>query len=343
VFGKPYMAQILNKVYQTVPRNGIQAFLFGADSIESTPGITLGNYHDNEASGLTVLRGSEGKYLLFKHGKFGGEHDHYDKLGIHFLANGVEVADDLGTVGYGAPLHYDYFKNTFTHNTVCINGLNQPPADGKTIRYEQRADGILVEGHADWCGEGPELDSLTIVQWDQPSYRGVAMRRSILFTDDYFVEAFLVRGAQGRVVDWLNHAQGEMALPKADYRSVNVQIGESKPQSFLHDAKGFVPLGVQETRWSQAAGTLRVFSACNSPSELVYALGPNKPGCAELGYEIHRTRPVGGDVLYMNVFAFGSAGEKISAVELSETAPGEVLAQITLGAEKRAHRFTIGK
>ena len=147
VFGKPYMAQILNKVYQTVPRDGIQAFLFGADTIENTPELTLVNYHDNEASGFTVLRGSEGKYLLFKHGKFGGEHDHYDKLGIHFLANGVEVADDLGTVGYGAPHHYPYFKNTFTHNTVCINGLNQPPADGRTIRYEQRADGILVEGH----------------------------------------------------------------------------------------------------------------------------------------------------------------------------------------------------
>lgn len=343
VFRKPYMAQLLNKVYATVPRDGIQAFLYGADTIEPTPALTLADYHDPDASGFTVLRGSEEKYLLFKHGKFGGEHDHYDKLGIHFLANGAEVADDLGTVGYGAPHHYPYFKNTFTHNTVCINGLNQPPADGKTIQHDLRQDGTLVEGHADWCGEGPQLESLTIEQWDMPSYAGVTLRRAILFNDDYFVEAFLVRGAQGRVVDWLNHAQGTQSLPAADYRPAHVQVGQSKPQSFIEGAKGFAPQGVVETRWTQPAGTLRLFSACNTQSELIYALGPNKPGCAPLGYAIHRTRPEAGDVLYMNLFAFGKAGERITSVALRETAPGEVLAEVTLGAETRTHRFTIGK
>ena len=231
------MAQILNKVYTSVKRNSIQALLYGADKIEPTPPMVLGNYHDTDASGITVLRGSNGKYLLFKHGKFGGEHDHYDKLGIHFLANDVEVADDLGTVGYGAPHHYPYFKNTFTHNTVCINGMNQPPADGKAVQYTKRTDGILVEGHVDWCGKEPALDSLTIEQWDTPSYACVTMRRAILFNDDYFVEAFLVRGAKNRVVDWLNHAQGELITPVADYQPATVQVGASKPQSFLYDSK----------------------------------------------------------------------------------------------------------
>lgn len=109
--------------------------MYGVDEIEDVEPLTLSNYHDNEASGLTVVHGAGEQYLLFKHGKFGGEHDHYDKLGIHYSVGECDVIADFGTVGYNAPHHYPYFKNTFTHNTVCINGVNQPPADGKTIEY----------------------------------------------------------------------------------------------------------------------------------------------------------------------------------------------------------------
>ncbi len=343
IFQDAYMAQMLNTVYAHSRRGGIQAFLFGADVIESTSYPAQENYHDENGSGFTVLRGPEGKYLLFKHGKYGGEHDHYDKLGIHFMANGVCVADDLGTVGYGAPHHYAYFKNTFTHNTVCINGLNQPPADGRVVQYLHREDGVLVEAHADWCGKGPELDSLVINQWDMPSYEGVTMRRAILFGDDYFVEAFLIRGAKGRVVDWVIHPQGKAELPGEEYRPAEVRIGGSVPQSFLHGARSFVPQHVTETRWYQESGTFRLFSALNRPGEMIYAEGPNNPPSKDISYAVYRTVPKDADVVFMHVFAFGKAGEKITRVVLQEEAPGEILAEVTLGEEKCVHRFTIGK
>ena len=343
IFGEPYMAQLLQTIYSRTTRDSAEALFFGADEITGEARLDLEEYHDAGGSGFTVLRGTEGKYLLFKHGKYGGEHDHYDKLGIHFVAGGFDVVNDLGTVAYGAPHHYAYFKNTFSHNTVCINGLNQPPADGSVIQYARRSDGVLVEGHADWCGKGPELDSYTIEQWDRPSYEGVVMRRCILFAQEYFVEAFLVRGAQGRVVDWIVHPQGEVRLPDAKLSPATVKVGNSVPQGFFQQAKSFSPTHVAEASWHQEHGTFRLFSACNQPYELIYAIGPNNPPSRHLHYAICRARPGQEDVLFMNVFAYGKAGEGITAVTLTTPAPGEVLAEILLKDERRLHRFSIGK
>ncbi len=342
LFQKPEMAQVLRKIYSVSPRDGIQAFLYGVDSIPPGPLLPLGNYHDDGGSGLTVLRGPEGSYLLFKHGHYGGEHDHYDKLGIHFLAGGCRVADDLGTVGYGAPHHYAYFKNTAAHNTVCINGLNQPPADGRVVQYACREDGVLVEAHADWCGSMPELDSLTISQWDEPSYAGVTMRRALLFGEDYFVEAFLVRGAEGRTVDWVLHPRGEIIPPPEACRLIEAALPGSAPQSFLRDAVSFSPRGLVETRWRQPAGDLRLFSACSRHSEMIYAKGPANPPTETLFYVIHRTRPGREDVLYINLFAFGRAGALITGVSLLETSPGHIRSVVHMGKKKRIHHFTIG-
>ena len=83
--------------------------------------------------------------------------------------------------------------NTFTHNAVCIGAQNQPPCNGRAVRYEKKDGETLVEGHADWRGAPPELDSFIIRQWDEASYEGVSMERTILHRDEYFLEAFRVR------------------------------------------------------------------------------------------------------------------------------------------------------
>ena len=163
-----FSAVLLNKIYSMTERDNLMAFLYGVD-IEPTGDFVLEDYHDNEASGLTIMRGDKGEYLLFKHGSFGGEHDHYDKLAMQLTIGHADVIRDLGTVGYGAPPHYGYFKNTFTHNTVCIEGENQPPCNGRTVRFEKK-DGItgwkqtlkmgletgIVNGyHLHYYGNGP--------------------------------------------------------------------------------------------------------------------------------------------------------------------------------------------
>jgi hypothetical protein len=293
--------------------------------------MRLKDYHNDDQSGLTVLRGSEGKYLLFKHGRFGGEHDHYDKLGIHLMAADVDVVDDLGTVGYAAPHHYPYFKNTFTHNTVCINGVNQPPCDGRMLQYERRADGVLVEGHADWCGAPPVLDSFVIRQWDEEAYRGVTMRRAILFTDAYFVEAFLVRGAADRTVDWVIHPRGEAKLPEKP--AVQAHVGDSAPQRFLHDAVAVDNSGETVTCWTQDAGSLRVFSACTRPGRFLYATGPANPTTENLRYMFLRVEHAPEDGGVYECVYIRQAGQGVQSVNFSYDGCGQITACVWLDGQ----------
>lgn len=47
-------------------------------------------------------------------------------------------------------MHYDYYKNTGSHNTVNIEGENQAPVNAVLKRYEQRDGVIYVDAAADW-------------------------------------------------------------------------------------------------------------------------------------------------------------------------------------------------
>ena len=341
-------ATLLNEIYERVPRDGREVLLYGEDEIQPTGKLTFSDYHDNEASGLTIFHGKNGRYLLMKHGKFGGEHDHYDKLGIHFLVDGQDVVDDMGTVFYAGPHHYQYFKNTFTHNTVCIDAVNQPPCNGKTISYEKREDGTYLEAHADWCHGPVDLDSFTIKQWDDEAYEGVAMRRAILFCDDYFLEAFLVKGAgKDRNVDWIVHPQGEAVLPDLDYKPV--VLGESAPIQFFEDAKGAKREGIVKTQWTTPACTLTLYSTANVETEAIYAKGPNNPTDNMLQYFIQRSR--GNDeVVFLNVFetqvGAENQGEGIGSriTNLSMTyEDNQVTVSLVYDGEKRTHQFALGR
>ncbi len=122
----------------------MEAFIYGVDELPPCSHLSK-NYHVKEGlSGNTFLRGSNGRYLLFKHDSYGGEHDHYDRLDISYLAYGKRIAPDLGTTGYGALLHYDYYKNTGSHNTVMIGEENQAPVNAVLKRYEE-LDGLFMQ------------------------------------------------------------------------------------------------------------------------------------------------------------------------------------------------------
>lgn len=334
------MAQLLNKVYSVKARDGVQALLYGVDEIEAAEPLTLCNYHDNEASGLTVLHGAGEQYLLFKHGRFGGEHDHYDKLGVHYAVGKRDVIADFGTVGYNAPHHYPYFKNTFTHNTVCINGVNQPPADGKTVCYQAQEGEVLVQGFAGWVGELPDRDSLTVKQWDEEAYRGVRMNRALLVRDEYIVEAFLVRGADGKTVDWNIHPKGRPVVPAGAKPDA---VGDSQPQRFLHDAVSVSNRGIVHSVWEQDACALHVWSACNREGRLIYAQGPDNPPDQTVTYLTHRVEKACGDILYMNVICFAQGENRLKVVSMEQQDGRRVQIRVAFDGVERLHAFEIGQ
>ncbi|MCX9019801.1 heparinase II/III-family protein, partial [Citrobacter portucalensis] len=72
----------------------------------------------------------------------------------------------MGTTGYGAPLHYDYYKKSFSHNTICINGKNQPPINPVIKYYNDNNGSVQIIVEVDWKNPPVLPDSNTRIEWD---------------------------------------------------------------------------------------------------------------------------------------------------------------------------------
>lgn len=300
------MLYMLHLAYRGQKRDNLEAVIYGVDELPPCPQIAPpAQLHPAPGhSGHTLLRAGDGRFLLFKHDRYGGEHDHYDRLGISAYALGRQAAPDMGTTGYGAVMHYDYYKNTGSHNTVVIGEENQSPANAVMTRFEER-DGITtVEAVCDWNAPFTMPDTFTIVQWDEAAYRHVKMTRRIAWTDDYFAERFDVENVSGdRTIDWVLHLPGTRRAQAGE--TPVARLSEKKPYKYLSGvtrtdgAEGSVQTIEQET------GKTRVFCAAFGGERLT-GVGPGNPSFTEMTYLIERAR-----------------GERATFAHVIETSAGE--------------------
>ncbi len=336
--GGDKLAHILNGLYRQEDRDNTEALIYGAESIPETK-IVPSNYHIPAGrSGSTILRGPDDRYLLIKHDCYGGEHDHYDRLGISYLAYGKRIAPDLGTTGYGAVLHYDYYKNTGSHNTVMIGEANQAPVNAVLDRFEERDGVVYVEASADWTAPYQMPDSFTIVQWQEENYRTVRMERKIAWTDDYFVEFFKVTGVpQGLPVDWVMHISGAVVSgPDGETEDVEV-FSEKKPFKHLHDVRRMDINGsdgfITSCRDDQV--TTHIFGAASGQT-LFQAQGPDNPSVTDINYLIERS--YGGTAVFAHVITSSDGPCKVDHAGFKfEKDRIEV---IVADADKKEHLYT---
>ncbi|GLB29339.1 alginate lyase [Lacrimispora amygdalina] len=308
--GGEKLLYILNELYKNEKRDNVEAFIYGVD--ELTPCVHLSeNYHVEEGlSGNTILRGANGRYLLFKHDSYGGEHDHYDRLDISYLAYGKRLSPDLGTTGYGALLHYDYYKNTGSHNTVMIGEENQAPVNAVLKRYEELDGVIYAEAQADWTAPYTMPDSYTIVQWKEEHYRSVKMTRKIAWTDDYFAEVFLVTGADPDLaIDWVMHVSGENILAFNGRPAEGFSV--KKPYRHLHSIKEIKSDSPIVTAYQDGEVTTHIFGY--GFGQTVYsAKGPDNPSISDINYRIERS--FGGEAMFAHVITSSDGACKVGAV-----------------------------
>ena len=197
-FRDPAFAWVLQQNYRLRPRASFEALLEGVQEVPSGEPLESKSLHLADL-GCAVLRssGTEKKqgYLFLKAGPGGGEHGHLDQLRIQFFAGGASLIPDLGTPGYGIGLNETWYRNTASHSTVMLDGQPQPLTDGRFNRF-------LVE------------DSFTLadasVSWSEGLYRGVQMRRVILWRDCYFIDLFQVTDPSHRNIDWICHVRGRL-------------------------------------------------------------------------------------------------------------------------------------
>jgi len=89
--------------------------------------------HDFTHAGYCVMRdrwGPDGEVLIFDAGYFGSGHQHEDKLNFVYYAGRRELIGDPGIYSYKRDEFEPYWRGTWSHNTVVIDGLSQHRALG---------------------------------------------------------------------------------------------------------------------------------------------------------------------------------------------------------------------
>jgi len=84
--------------------------------------------HDFTHAGYCVMRdkwGPDGQVLIFDAGNFGSGHQHEDKLNFVLYGGGRELIGDPGIYSYKSDEFEPYWRGTWSHNSIVIDGLSQ--------------------------------------------------------------------------------------------------------------------------------------------------------------------------------------------------------------------------
>jgi hypothetical protein len=251
-----------------------------ADTAEVSLAQLLMSDTTSDASGLTKLVNRKGWHLLVKHSKFGGEHDHMDRLGLSFAAGSVPLFVDPGTTAYGVPAHYGWFKHTYSHNTVSINGKDQPPADGKQLQYHQEHWGSWVESAVHWNDSAYEIkDSIILPQemcpWDEQAYDGVNIRRVNVLTEHLLLDMVKVTVPDEREMDLLYHLSGKLE-EEGRWHSTDALLSELS-EEWLQDKRSKPSAPNEALHWKMSKGRLQQASWCSEPVQLIAARTVDNP------------------------------------------------------------------
>ena len=306
----------------------VNSLIFGVDSLpDNIPDIEKKTTFTTVGSQHALIRRKDDGYLFFKAFPYGGEHDHYDRLGIAFDAFGLGIGADLGTSsGYGSPLHYGYYKNTASHNTVNIDGENMAPADTRVNEYSlnSKYGCIYLDAETLPPEDYKMLDSFTIKQWSDEAYKGVRMRRRLLVEEDYFIDIFDVFSDNELPKNYTLHLNMRLIDPKGG-RYVN-GISNKGALSYIKNAYIDSPKGVERLHYEKDGVSLDVHTLADG-IELVKAEGPGKPADRKLAYLIERTSQK--CHTFLNLIEIYKGAPAVSSVYYETSAKG-IIIKVTL-------------
>jgi hypothetical protein len=177
------------QVVAMAPRTSIQSLLYGADTVPEGNPIPTRSLLLKEA-GYGLLRSPE-VTVAGRFGIHGSGHGHPDKLNIVTYAHGTHFGVDPGSINYGVPLFFEWYKATISHNTVSVDE-----------RQQQRADARVTE----WRAEAGE----TVLAGEAEVYPGVKFRRTLRLKGAVLEDRFECESETEHVYDWAFHSQGAL-------------------------------------------------------------------------------------------------------------------------------------
>lgn len=276
---------LLNKLYvdngrprggHIVPGNtssgiaGEQAVFYGKTSIAS--GGSLPSESLNfEGLGHSVIRVGEGNDQLFAlvdYGLHGGYHGHPDKLHLDLFGKGERLAPDLGIPPYSNSMYTSYYKKTFSHNTVAVDGKTQNIPNVNNVEvYEPTKMYLPSEGFG-------IMTNTSSKAYDNMS----KYERTVAVTPDYAIDLFSVESATERQYDWIMRGIGEFETA-TELEDMTEPLGTEDAYSFFRNGQSAEVDDVWEGTWNTAAGNgLKLFSLTSSEEQPTTMIVGESPG-----------------------------------------------------------------
>ncbi|GAB7218327.1 heparinase II/III domain-containing protein [Vibrio comitans] len=280
-------ARTLASIYQNISRDNIDALLYGVDELPTAKPLACHTVHAKEAGITLEFDAKNNNAVLFKHAPYGGEHDHYDRLGIILTRQGKEILPDLGTTGYGVELHYGYYKNTATHNTLVVNQHNQSPINPQLNHYLQDEKLTVIDAQVDWTQEEASVDSHTIVQWNSKSYQDIKYRRVLIWLDNLLVELHKIENPHQQQLDLTYHVRGAHKHPQQMVAVDNPLQGPLARMTQTHLSAQIQSHKLTYEIEEQADYSQHIWS--NQPCQILNGYAPDNPAISDLAYSLIRS------------------------------------------------------
>jgi hypothetical protein len=227
---------------------------------------------------------------MLEYGEHGGGHGHPDKLQLILYGLGRTLMPDLGTTGYGVPLHREWYKTTPAHNTVTIGTGSQRGTTGELIDF-RTGDG--------WSSATARSTG---------AYEGWELERRVLLAEGVLVDEFALTGEAPDTLDWFTRAPGELSL------SVETEpFSEDAPNAtygYLHEMRRAATDGRWEAWWDvgEDGSRLHLTFEAAPETEAVACLAPGPAG--EDPWHTLRVRRSAAETTFRVVHQMLDAGEQ---------------------------------
>ena len=154
---------------------------------------------------------------LLDYGPHGGDHGHYDKLGLSVWIGGAPLIREAGHNGYTDPWYRGWYQRTLAHSTVVRDGLDQDALDASAdlLRFTRDAGTTLLEVRTDQAYPGSILQRLTTTT-----------------AHGRVVDMFEVTGSGTHTYDYVLHLEGTPSISLA-MTSVADDLGYGGAYGFL--------------------------------------------------------------------------------------------------------------
>lgn len=219
--------------------------------------------------------------VFFHYGQLTPQHSQAEALNYSAFYGDTDITHDPGTVGYGSPLHRDYYTRGLNHNVPLFNGLGEvPPKRGRLLTFAS-----------------------TMVAAAQPHYRpGARARRTLAIKGNRLVDTAEIVSTDGtpQRLGLALHVEGHVHLPANFVPDPDFARGRPPAFAYWRDVRSAVFHDRAAFDVTFGRVTLRVTIATPGRFRVWHASTPDVPPRRREGFYVETT---GNAATFVTTFA----------------------------------------